>query len=36
MIHRVREEVEEQVFCFAKGQVDRDRPWRIVDVVGGE
>jgi hypothetical protein len=36
MIHRGREEVEEKVFCSAEGQVDWDRPWRIVDIVRGE
>ncbi len=36
MIHHGKEEVEEGVFCSAEGQVDRDRPWQIVDVVEGE
>jgi len=36
MVRRDREEVEEKVFCSAEGQVDWDRPRRIVDVVGGE
>lgn len=36
MIHHGREEVEEKVFCSAEGQVDWDRPGRIIDVVRGE
>ena len=36
VIHHGREEVEEKVLRSAEGQVDRDRPRRVVDVVRGE
>jgi hypothetical protein len=36
MVLHNREELENDRLCPAEGQVDRDRPRRVVDVVGGE
>lgn len=36
MILHNREELEEELLCPAEGQVDRDRPRRVVNAVGVE